>query len=118
MQAKKKLRQGNHRLPDPPSCHDALTGEHGMQFADARVTELEQLMSFRGWEVVNVADIPKGEEILPTTWAYKYKWARDGTIRRFKARLCAVGTRHVAGIDFGHSTSPTITSTNLRGARG
>ena len=111
---KARTRRGNNRLPDPPSCRDALSGVHGTQFAEARVAELEQLMSFRGWSVVRTDDVPDGEEVLPTKWAYKYKWARDGTIRRFKARLCAVGTRHVAGIDFGHSTAPTISSAHLR----
>jgi hypothetical protein len=52
--------------------------------------------------------------VLPSTWAFKCKYFRDGIIRKLQARFCARGDRHIEGLDFFETFAPVVTREKIR----
>ena len=52
------------------------------------------------WELLNKSDVPKGNKIIPSVWAFKRKRTPDGIISKYKSRLCAHGGRQQWGINY------------------
>jgi hypothetical protein len=57
------------------------------------------------WDVI---DREPWMNILPGTWAFKYKQFPDGTIRKLKARLCGCGYRQHEYMDFFDTFAPVV----------
>ena len=63
---------------------------------------------------VNVSDLPPNTNILSCTWVFKVKKNGDGTVERFKARICVRGDQQIYGIDFVEVFSPVANQTTIR----
>ena len=57
---------------------------------------------------------PVGVTVLPCLWRFKLKMAEDGSVARYKARLCAGGHRHIPGVHFDESYAPVPAFTATR----
>eukprot|EP00396_MALV-II-16_sp_LP-1_P000503 gene503-biopygen433 len=87
-------------------------GPESENWIQADNKEREALESMGCWEKVNLKDVPKGTNIIPSCMLYDKK--RDG---RYKARLVARGDRQVDDPDperHFDPYSPTISFTSLR----
>jgi Reverse transcriptase (RNA-dependent DNA polymerase) len=83
---------------DNPTWEEAMNGPDKAGYWKAmgkEVTTLETEMD--SWEVV---ERQGWMNVLPSTWAFRYKRFPDGTIRKLKARFCVRGDRQREGIDY------------------
>ena len=71
--------------PDTPTYRDAVFGDHGHEYWKAMLAEIEALTKRDTWDVLPRDQVPKGESIVPGTWAFKCKRRPDGTFRKFKS---------------------------------
>jgi len=80
----------NDLPPEPKSWKGMTNHPFAAQFRAAAHKEIRALIAKHTWD--EVARPTKGTiQILPTTWAFKYKPDPDGYVTKFKARLCARG---------------------------
>jgi hypothetical protein len=70
-------------LPESSSLSDALASDH---WREALQTEYDALMRNNTWHLVSPQH---GQNIIDCKWVYKVKVRPDGSIDRYKARLCA-----------------------------
>ncbi|KNZ50682.1 uncharacterized protein VP01_4293g1 [Puccinia sorghi] len=75
--------------------------------------KLEALADLAVWDIVC---IPVDHWLLGTIWVFQKKVNSDGVISKFKARLCAHGSRQVPGEDVNETYTPTGRFAALRAA--
>jgi hypothetical protein len=80
--------EDNPRLQDIMKLRDTDERDKWMSAMDLELDELQDKQTF---EVVDVSTVPNNEQVVPCTWVYKRKRTPDGTISKFKARLCVRG---------------------------
>ena len=90
------------------SCPDA---KHWMKAMDI---EMESHQRSGTWELIPAMDVRKGKKPVGSTWAYDVKRRADGTIERYKARLCAQGFSQIFGHDYNVTYSNTVRYSTLR----
>jgi len=59
--------------PDTPNMRQAMQGTFREQFVHAMEEEITELEGHDTWEELPRSEIPEGENVLPSTWAYKVK---------------------------------------------
>jgi hypothetical protein len=59
---------------------------------------------FDCWEYVPNS----GQNVSPSTWAFKIKCYPDGQVKKFKARCCAQGEKQQEGIDYFETCAPVV----------
>ena len=85
-----------------------------VKWLEAIKLELDSLMKMGCYVEVNVSDLPPNTNILSCTWVFKVKKNGDGTVERFKARICVRGDQQIYGIDFVEVFSPVANQTTIR----
>ena len=70
------------------------------KFFDAQVPEIEGLEEMQCFSYQRRSSLPKGAKLLRAVWSYRRKRRPDGTILKYKARLCADGSQQKKGIDY------------------
>ena len=65
--------------------------------------EYRSLMENDTWDLV---PLPKGRKLIICKWIYRNKYASDGSVERYKARLFAKGFSQVKGIDYNETFTP------------
>lgn len=78
----------NEYPPEPKNWIGVKKHRFRRQFEDAAITELNSLKRKGMFEIV---DRPKGKQIIPLTWVFKYKFDKFRKIAKFKARICIRG---------------------------
>ena len=63
------LKASATHYPDTPRLHEAMGGEHQEEFLIAMVTDIAEIEDINTWTVVRKYSLPKGENLLPSTWA-------------------------------------------------
>ena len=77
--------------PDSPNYREAMTGPHRVEFEKAMIKEMRELEARGAWTGVLRSSVPKGEQIVPLTWAFRIKRLPNGDFDKFKARICVRG---------------------------
>ena len=98
----------------PKGYRAALTSEHASYWRDAIARELRGLIANGTWEVVSLASIPAGSNIMRCHYVFAVKRNADGTIEKFKARLVADGNTQRHGVDFDRIFSTVVKASTLR----
>ena len=57
---------------------------------------------------------PKGVRVIGYTWVFKIKIKADGSVARYKARICVDGSKQLHGIDFDEVFIPVANATTIR----
>ena len=73
--------------PDTPNYSQAMSGKYSEEYKKEMKEEIESLERNNTWVEIDISNVPEGEKILPTTWAFKDKRYPDGRLRKFKARF-------------------------------
>ena len=70
------------------------------KFHDSEVPEINELQDYNIWGIMLRKRIPKCKKILRSVWAYRIKQNPDGTIKKYKSRLKADGSRQEQDIGY------------------
>ena len=97
--------------PDPVTYREAISSPDYDQWQTAIQQEYDALMQRKTWELVS---LPAGRKTVRCKWVFKKKMNADGTVARYKARLCAKGFTQQWGLDYMDTFSPTVSFTTLR----
>lgn len=74
-------------------------------------SEIAMLMEKGTWELV---PLPPGRKAIKNKWVFRIKRNPDGTVIKYKARLCACGYSQIQGLDFQEIYAPVCRSESLR----
>lgn len=93
---------------DQPTLNQILNmqDDEKSQWFDSMQIELNALWDKGCFEVVDLK-AAKGRQVIPLTWAFKYKSRPDGTYYKRKARLCLRGDKMIEGLEEGKSADET-----------
>ena len=96
---KRPDRFANAVLPNevPDSYKQAIKSSACSEWKRAMDEEMQSHQSNGTWELV---EKPDDAHLLDSRWVYRIKFQPNGSIDRYKARLCLKGFRQRAGIDF------------------
>lgn len=100
-------------ITTPASLHAALTSPFSGYWWDAATAEMNSLNAHDTFGPL--IPLPPGKKALKTTWVLKVKpdMSSDGSVQKFKARLCAKGFLQRQGIDYDETFAPTAISSSL-----
>ena len=102
----------NYVETDIPSTYkEALACDNAENWRTAINEEIEALEKNQTWEEV---ELPSGRKAIGSKWVFRIKRNPDGTISRYKARLCAKGFAQKKNIDYGEIFSPTTRYDSIR----
>lgn len=73
--------------------------------------EMDSLAANKTWSLVS---LPQDRKVIDCKWVYKLKRKSDGSIDKYKARLCAKGFLQAKGIDYNDTFSPVIRYDSIR----
>lgn len=95
---------------DPNNYREAMSSKHHVRWTAAMQSEFDSLIENGTWELV---DLPKGKHVMGCRWVYKIKLLPDGSIDKFKARLCAQGFSQQEH-EYGKTYAPVMGYISLR----
>ena len=84
------------------------------EFIKAMMAEIKDHESRQHWVLFKRSSIPKGHKTIMAIWSFKRKRYPDGTIYKYKARLCAHGGMQQWGIDFWETYAPVVNWLSVR----
>ena len=95
-----------------PSWEEAMNGPEREGYWEAMEVELDTLETKKdSWEEV---DRKPWMNVLPSTWAFKWKQFSDGSIRKLKALFCVRGDRQVEGVNYFDTYAPVVNCQTVR----
>ncbi|KAJ9515788.1 hypothetical protein QJQ45_008691 [Haematococcus lacustris] len=95
----------------PATIQEALAGPQSEQWSLAADEEMQSLLSYGTWELV---ELPEGCRPLANRWVWSVKRDGRGSIVRFKARLVVKGFLQREGIDFHELHAPVSKHATVR----
>ncbi|KAJ9512092.1 hypothetical protein QJQ45_012628 [Haematococcus lacustris] len=95
----------------PATIKEALAGPQSEQWSLAADEEMQSLLSYGTWELV---ELPEGCRPLDNRWVFSVKRDGRGSIVRFKARLVVKGFLQREGIDFHELHAPVSKHATVR----
>jgi hypothetical protein len=81
---------------------------------DAQQPEIDGLMDITTFEFIPKTNIPPRTRYLDLIWTYRRKHRTDGSLKKYKARLCVNGSRKIQGIDYTESFAPVVRWSTIR----
>lgn len=108
-----RMAKALHALAIPKTYREAMLSPDAGSWTQAIESELSAMKDLRVW---NVEVTPEDESLLGTVWVFRKKTDAQGVVVKFKARLCAQGSRQTQGVDYTHTYAPTGRSASLRAA--
>jgi hypothetical protein len=102
----------NHLIPIPRTYEEAINDPvYGPEWLTAVRNEIRQLIANGTFQEVRK---PHRVSVVTAKWVFAVKYAPNGGVERFKARLVARGFTQIEGIDFKETFAPTIRADSLR----
>jgi hypothetical protein len=78
------------------------------KFIEAPRPEMDGLMDINTFEGIPKIDLPPRTRYIDLIWTYRRKRCPDGSLKKYKARLCVNGIRKIQGIDYTESFAPVV----------
>ena len=97
----------------PRNYHEAIRHPRSENYKKAMLDELESHNENTTWKLVPI-QAAKGRKLVGSVWVFDVKRNKDGSIKKYKARLCAQGFSQIAGADYVHTFSNTIRHDTIR----
>ena len=99
------------RDDDSPTYREAMDGPEVESWLAAID---EELMNHKKKKTFEMAKTPGGSTLIGSIWVFKRKRGADGSVVRYKARLCAAGSQQKQGDSYDLTFAPTPKMTSLR----
>ena len=96
---------------EPETYQESLNCPEHQEWRVARANERRALQE-RG--VMRVVPKPAGVKPIKSRYVYKRKYNKDGSIKKYTARLVALGYGQVPGVDVFNTFAPVFKSTTVR----
>ena len=96
---------------EPETYQESLDCADHEEWKTARYQERKALGKR---DVFDVVPKPTGEKILKSRYVYKRKHNKDGSIKKYKARLVVLGFGQVPGIDVFNTFAPVVKGITVR----
>jgi hypothetical protein len=96
---------------EPLTYRQAMSSSEATKWKEASDTEMS---AFQSSSVFDLVDLPHGSKALRTKWVFKKKRNADGTILKYKARLCVQGQHQKQGVDFTETYAPVASYDSFR----
>jgi hypothetical protein len=71
-------------------------------------------MDINTFEFILKINLPPRTRYLELIWTYRRKRRPDGSLKKYKARVCVNGSRHIQGIDYRESFAPVVQWSTIR----
>jgi hypothetical protein len=98
----------------PATFRAAIDGLHSEQWLKAVRSEVESLAKLGVFRVIKRSAMPANANEISARWVFKVKPSADGSVERFKARLCARGFLQKEGIDYSATFSPVASPATIK----
>lgn len=98
-------------IDEPQTFEEAMSSTESNFWIGAMEEEMSSLFEK---ETFDLEKLPPDRKAIGCKWVFKIKCKSDGSIDRFKARLCAKGYSQKAGIDYGETFSPVVRYESIR----
>ena len=79
---------------------DILTQPDKNNFFEAMEVEITNHTDCDHWDLIPRSQLSSGSKTIMSVWSFKRKRLPDGTICKYKARLCAHGGQQQWGVDY------------------
>ena len=66
------------------------------------------------WDLIPRSQLPSGSKTIMSVWSFKRKRLPDGTICKYKARICAHGGQQQWGVDYWETYAPVVQWISVR----
>jgi hypothetical protein len=76
--------------------------------------ELSALRKLGCYQLLSQSQVPKAAHVIGYTWVFKIKIHADGSVARYKARICVDGSRQQHGIDYSETFAPVANCATIR----
>ena len=73
--------------------------------------EMDALQKNETWELV---DLPSGKKPMGCKWVFVVKFKGDGSLKRYKTRLVAIGYTQTYGVDYQETFAPVAKMNTVR----
>jgi hypothetical protein len=101
--------------PDTLYYHQAMKEEDRDKFQHSMAKEVTDQFNNGNFTVIPRSEIPKGQTILPAVWPMRRKRdAKDGSIKKYKARLSIDGSRMKRGEHYDETYAPVASWNSVR----
>ena len=84
------------------------------EFVKAQVPEIEGLTEAGVFEYHFMSELPPTAHLLNAIWSYRRKRRPDGTLLKYKSRICADGSQQQYGVDYWETYAPVCQWSTIR----
>ena len=99
---------------EPKSYTEALASKEHKYWRDAIDKEIMSIEAHDCYTEVTIPYGISGRKILTLRWVFKRKLRGDGSLDKYKARLCAQGFKQIHGVNYDEVYSPTLKHATMR----
>jgi hypothetical protein len=78
------------------------------KFVEAQRPEIDGLTDINTFEFIPNINLPPQTRYLDLIWMYRRNLRPDGSLKKYKARLCVNGSRQIQGIDYTEFFAPVV----------
>ena len=110
------LAAGSATNPDTLSQRDMLKAHDKDEFIKCQPDEINGLHEANVFDHMKLDDIPpkRRRKLLNAMWSYRRKRRPDGSLLKYKCRICADGSQQEHGVDFWDTHSPVVQWSSVR----
>jgi hypothetical protein len=108
-----QFQQASSLLAQVSETHDLETFAEALGHPDWDTTMNEEYCSLIENDTWNLVPLPKGRKRVRCKWAYRTKYASDGSVERHKAWLVAKGFSQIEGIDYNETFAPVAKTNSI-----
>jgi hypothetical protein len=84
------------------------------KFIEAQRPEIDGIMDINTFEFIPKINLTPRTRYLDLIWTHRRKRCPDGSLKKYKARLCVNGSRQIQGIDHTESIAPVVQWSTIR----
>jgi hypothetical protein len=78
------------------------------KFIEAKQPEIEGLMDINAFEFIQKTNLPAKTRYIDLIWTNRRKRRPEGSLKKYKSRLCVNVRRQIQGIDYTESFAPVV----------